>query len=624
MANENKSVEDTLKEFKNLEFLSSIMSHVKNIDGYAQDSLLEEMVQNENLEKLSGTILIMRKEIKQGFADLSFARNDAKPFKSDLSQGPKDIDVEYVNLSDKSLAVMKGFSTAESTDVGEYFIPMVSQGDRLLALTEEIKNQLVKTNTINTELTDLTDAEVYQQKTTYYMTKQAKDIEGIYQLLKGDQVGVGTSSQSMKDIDKNGTEIKGNGIFDKVLSGLGLKPVWEGLKKAFNAVTGTIDKIFSPVTNALKKGFAWIGTKASGIFKKVIGKIADSKIWKKFAGTKIGGGLIKAAGKLGKFLGPLGKLAGKATKFIPGIGQIITVATSLWSFTDGLQNADKIVGKAKDKLSYAEKVGAGLAGMVEDLSFGLLDAKQVYGWIEKASSMVSDTASMIYSTFPSGVKDALTSIKGALFDEKKGIFGSVITGFKKTIDSLMNDGLWEGVKTGFWSIINNVIEIPKRIITPLLDKLFKGGILDKIDMGKDLVGGLMDKMSSFIMNLIEMYITTLSGGLLDTKAVKKGASAAISAVSGWFGMGDDKEEKKAIAATPKIQSANIASVNKIIDAEKTNNLAQKNSLPLKQVAPQVQIPNVIVQSPVQPRTVERRTKAGSDTVLNINSAGGRS
>ena len=145
---------------------------------------------------------------------------------------------------------------------------------------------------------------------------------------------------------------------------------------------------------------------------------------------------ISAFGFLGKKfpkLGKFGKLLGKGLKIL---GPIAVAGMALFDFAKGVENAAEITGKPMESLSTLEKAGAGLAGVIEGITFGLIDAKDAYSGIASIASTVSKIGEDIFSMMPDSVQKGLTSAVDFLFDSEEGIFGFITTSFKTAIDQL--------------------------------------------------------------------------------------------------------------------------------------------------------------------------------------------
>ena len=99
------------------------------------------------------------------------------------------------------------------------------------------------------------------------------------------------------------------------------------------------------------------------------------------AAKKSAGGMAgKAAGALGKAAGAVGKFA----KFVPGVGTAITAGLALKGGFDAAGRAEDVLELEQGKkATTGQKVAAGAAGALSSLSFGLLDEKNVGGFLNK-------------------------------------------------------------------------------------------------------------------------------------------------------------------------------------------------------------------------------------------------
>jgi hypothetical protein len=66
----------------------------------------------------------------------------------------------------------------------------------------------------------------------------------------------------------------------------------------------------------------------------------------------------------------------KFTKVIPFLGTAITAGTAIYAAEDGYKRADEILGVPKKELTKVEKLAAAAGAVVNDFSFGMVDAKE--------------------------------------------------------------------------------------------------------------------------------------------------------------------------------------------------------------------------------------------------------
>jgi hypothetical protein len=79
--------------------------------------------------------------------------------------------------------------------------------------------------------------------------------------------------------------------------------------------------------------------------------------------------------KSGGILSKIGKGVSKGMRFIPGIGLVVAGADAAYSAFDGVKDSGKIFGTESTSLS--QDVSAGIGGVAESLSFGLLDKESI-------------------------------------------------------------------------------------------------------------------------------------------------------------------------------------------------------------------------------------------------------
>jgi len=128
-----------------------------------------------------------------------------------------------------------------------------------------------------------------------------------------------------------------------------------------------------------------------GKISKLLGKIPGIG---KFLGggatvaAEAAGGATKAVGAGSKLLGGGAKLLGGLSKFAGPIGLAITAGMAAKDAYSGYKNADQITGKKPgEKSSTLEKVGAGAAGALSGITFGLVKPETMYKGLSKAVTL---------------------------------------------------------------------------------------------------------------------------------------------------------------------------------------------------------------------------------------------
>ena len=120
------------------------------------------------------------------------------------------------------------------------------------------------------------------------------------------------------------------------------------------------------------------------------GAVGTAAVAKKFlgkGGPKPSGGAPKTSklAKAGKFLKGGARVAGKL--FLP-----VTAAIGLFDAFKGASQADEILGKDKEDLTIRDKASAGVGGLLEGLSFGLIKKDKVAKFLagKQDENIVSD------------------------------------------------------------------------------------------------------------------------------------------------------------------------------------------------------------------------------------------
>jgi hypothetical protein len=194
------------------------------------------------------------------------------------------------------------------------------------------------------------------------------------------------------------------------------------------------------------------------------------------------GGLFTGLGqKFGKF----GKLAKGALKIG---GSVLAAGMVLSDVYEGFTNDERIMeisGKAKQDLSNAEESAVAIGNVVEGLSFGLINAKDVFN-----ESV--------------GLMDTLQGGLDQLFDPEQGAFGTLTNSLFQGIDNI-SDGNYEDA---IGTIVDGFAEAPGRLLdvlggwTSSLVEMLPGEVSDNIKKRfgdvKDFAGSIFDSASSFL------------------------------------------------------------------------------------------------------------------------------
>ena len=593
-----------IKDMKDMKFLQSIFSYIKDTRDFSQDILLEEMIQSESNEKLSDALNDMSYEIKSGFKDLSYAIKQQATYQKNLADNP--IDASYVNLTEESMKdlveIIPDYTVKTPIIVDEVdWSPKVSDSIyELLATQKEVKDLMIRQNTLPATMTDLESVSgIYYQKSMYYLMSISDYNERMLALMEKGGTTKGQSTmigKSPKD-DKEDTGFFGKGsLLDKILGFLELKGLASLGKKIFDKISGAFGFLLSP----LQKGL-----------------------------NKLGVGFFKLILKFVKPFGMMSKIAKTAIRAIPGVGQIVTLALALFDFGKGIQNASEIVGKSKDKLTTLDKVNAGFSELISSLTLGFVDAKTIYKGVKWFENTMVDIFNVLMSMFPASVKKNIEKLWDAIFDENKGVFGSLVKSFKMIIDDISNGE--------YLKLLKDVLLSPFRFLVDMqvqMANMIKDGVTglvgkDKLAIVKEVVGKALSSITDVILDLLKSVFSILpqdmqkfvSGGLGMIGDAAKGVGGFASDAVSWFTGEDDKKPKQ----VQPIKNG-VAKVNAIpapIGAQKTTQLTQDKENAKRNVQVNTPAPVVNVMPPKQQPKIERRARAGSETILHMNSALGR-
>jgi hypothetical protein len=370
-------------------------------------------------------------------------------------------------------------------------------------------------------------------------------------------------------------------IFD-VSSGKFVEPILKGNEDLLTIEKGMAESLVSINDIQLKLlGYAEAADDVGSVDVPTADKPKDDKDDKM---PDIGGGMSGVLGalgkkfpKAGKLLGATGKILGKGLKILGPVGLALG---GFIEFGSGVQNAAEIVGKSKDELSTLEKAGAGLAGVVEGITFGLIDAKTAYSGIEAIGSTIGGIGKDIFSMMPDSVQKGLGTVADAMFDTETGIFGFA----GKTMSGVMNS-LEQGnfVEAGSQLLIgglgsifgpegfmarsaSNTFEAVKGMAGILFDQLpasFQEPIMGVVDYVSGVWDGLVNTMTGVIDSIVESI-----KGVIGEKA-----SGLLGKAAGFFGFGgdDDKKASEVVASKPaKVSNADTTVVSNLINPVEQN------------------------------------------------------
>lgn len=146
---------------------------------------------------------------------------------------------------------------------------------------------------------------------------------------------------------------------------------------------GPVQKVLKVASMASKVG-AGVGMAGKGILGKGVGMAQKA--------TSVGKGamsMAKGAGKgMASFAGKAGGMAAKGLKFIPGIGLVAGAGMAAYDAYSGWEGAGETFG-TKDPTTQ-QKTASATGSVVEGLTFGLLDQKEVATTLNDAANALSD------------------------------------------------------------------------------------------------------------------------------------------------------------------------------------------------------------------------------------------
>ena len=173
---------------------------------------------------------------------------------------------------------------------------------------------------------------------------------------------------------------------------------------------------------------------------------------------------------LPKFLPRVLRGALRLTELVPFLGEIIMGVFAIFDFKSGWKNASKIMGKDKNKLTFWDKMKAGLAEVVSGLLFGLMPTK----WVVKLGGWLYEK---VFTPIGHWIKKAWNGLKafftwkhiGHMLLKVKGVVWTMETGVKayeiytKIKDWIIEkiSALWTSTKSTISDVVGSVIDYVK-------------------------------------------------------------------------------------------------------------------------------------------------------------------
>jgi hypothetical protein len=170
-------------------------------------------------------------------------------------------------------------------------------------------------------------------------------------------------------------------------------------------------KKVSPIVNTTVDKAASIGTK--GTLTASADKLADvgaSTLTKGAEITKTVG--TPAATSLSKGAGTIAKFGMKALKAVPLIGTAVAAADAAYSGFNGWNDAKDTLGIDGREATTGEKLASASGGVIESLSFGLIDKQKAAKWLapEKKMDMASSERASLDSSKIKTIREETTAV----------------------------------------------------------------------------------------------------------------------------------------------------------------------------------------------------------------------
>jgi hypothetical protein len=329
----------------------------------------------------------------------------------------------------------------------------------------------------------------------------------------------------------------------------------------------------------------------------------------------------------GLFAGGLKGFGGKIFGLVKKIGPWLVAISAAFDFFQGFTNAAEIVGKKAEDLDMFDKVTAGLANVISGLTFGLVEAKDVYKFFSENMKEAFSTAIgyvMEILTLGFVSRDDAKNIAGEMYDSYIGSLRNYVNDFIGNFGKRAKE-LWESLKDVLGSLpsaINETLMWFKDLVVDIFSiRSFKDAvdIIDKISDGFMSLfspDGFLGKIFDFITKLLDFVTGGLSG--VAVKGIGQLGdlinSSAMEALGGMkdFIFGDKPTVKTQVQSARKVE--NSSSSQAIIASKKRFEESMANQ-PTK-------LPNIVVNAPPAPAPQDqpsRRRNLGNIGLTTVNS-----
>jgi len=479
-----------------------------------------------------------------------------------ISQTTVDTIKDLKKASDKDKEAKK----EEDADVKETS-EVLSETSNGLSETNKILEEGKKSASKETEKTQKVEVVNFDDT-----LKQNKDLEKDDERLKDSATGIKENEKSAsKETDKiQKVEVVNFDEAEKRNKDLEKEKIIEDRKKeanfieSSNEIKDAIEKLSEKDSNIVVES----PKEDSGFFSSFLGMF--SKFFKRIGGKLIGilassilksGGLLKViAGSVTslvtKGMGPILGVLGKGVKFLGPVGAILGIGGGIFQ---GLEKANELFG---ENATLGEKTSAALGGVVNSLTFGLIDIETSAKWFASIGddikaiwndlpNMFSDIGNWIKETFSfSGdwITEKLDNLLNWYLEKVKSFFNGILGLFGTSVDELKN------------SILNSVSNIGSWVI----DKL--SGVVDSYF---NILGKIFDPLLNLFGTSVDELKNSISGAINSVLDWVKDLIPDMSGVKSFFGFGDDEKEvqkkelQKKEVQKKEVQKKELTKIEKI-------------------------------------------------------------
>lgn len=336
-------------------------------------------------------------------------------------------------------------------------------------------------------------------------------------------------------------------------------------------------------------------------------------------GTLLTGGLLS---------GGLKGIGGKLFGLVKKIGPWLIAISAAFDFFQGFTNAADIVGKKSEDLDMFDKVTAGLANVISGLTFGLVEAKDVYKFFsENMKEAFSTAIGYVVEILTLGFvgRDDAKNIAGEMYDDIVGGLRDFVNNFAGNFGKRAMQA-WESLKDVLGSLpsaINATILWFKDLVVDIFSIRSFDDAVNVIDeIGKGFMSlfspdGFLGKVLTFITTLLD-FITGGASGEIFKKMADLGDKINNSVI-GAIGDAADFIFGDKPAVKTQIQSA-----RKLENSPSSQALAaSKKRFEDSMVNQPSQLPKIVVNAPPAspPQEQPSRRRNLGNIGLNVSNSG---